>query len=242
MKRIFFIILAAVFLASCSQEDTVSSGKGTLILRLSRENVPQVASSTRAVSPSLSLQILRPDGSVYQEYPAGSVPDKVTLEAGVVYTIKAFTSNQQTWQTANDGRGEACYYGETTASAGVDQVTVCSYQVPMTNYAVSFSLPEYFDMLFTSYSFALHTEERDVTLTQADVKAYFSVDDQGFTYQLQATNNDGKTSRHGTVDYSEVSAGKLYNVKYSYASDYNTGGIDIDITDNTEHEDVDIEI
>lgn len=241
MKRIAFIISAIILMTSCTQEDTVNSGKGTLILDISRENVPQVA-GTRAISSTLAIQILCPDGSIYQEYPAGSVPNKITLDAGVLYTVKAFTPNQQTWQTANNGLGEACYYGETTVSAGVDEVTVCSYRVPMTNYAVTFTLPEYFDQLFTAYGLSLHTQGRDVTLQQAETKAYFTVDDQGFSYQLQATNNDGKTSRHSVVEYPEVAVGKLYNIRYIYVTDFNSGGIDIDITDNTEKEDVDITI
>lgn len=241
MKRTGITILAAALLASCAQEDIARSGKGTLLLDLSRKNVPQAA-HTRAVSSELAIQILTPDGSVYKEYAAGAAPDKVQLDANVVYTVKAYTPNQETWQTANDGRGEACYYGETTVTAIEDEVVYCKYQVPMANYAVTFTLPDHFDQLFTSYSFTLHTTDRDVTLRQAGTKAYFPVDGQGFTYQLQATNTDGKTSRHSEIDFPEVAVGKLYNIMYSYASDYNTGGIDIDITDNTEHEDVDIEI
>lgn len=241
MKRIISIISAFILLVSCSQEDVLHSGKATLILDVSRENVPQ-ASVTRAVSSVLAIQILTPDGSVYQEYQAGSVPDKVILDAGVVYTIRAFSPNQGIWQNANDGRGEACYYGETSVTAVEDEVVYCRYKVPMTNYAVTFTLPELFDQLFSTYSLSLQTVERNVVLTQAETKAYFSVDDKGFTYQLQATNNDGKTSRHSEIEYPEVAAGKLYNIKYVYASDFNTGGIDIDIEDNTEHEDVDIEI
>lgn len=241
MKRLILFILTGLLLASCSQEEVVHTGKCTVILELSRGNVPQVA-NTRAVSPELALQILKPDGTIYLEYAAGSVPAKVTLDAGVLYTIRAFSPNQQSWQTANDGRGEACYYGETTISAQEDEVALCSYQVPMTNYAVSFTLPDLFDLLFTTYSFTLHTEDRDVVLSEAGSKAYFTPDTKGFTYQLQATNNDGKTSRHSEVEFPEVTAGKLYNIKYVYASDFNTGGIDIDITDDTEHENVDIEI
>lgn len=241
MKRIVFIISAIFLLISCSQEDMLHSGKATLVLDVSRGNIPQ-ASVTRAVSPVLAIQILTPDGTVYQEYQAGMVPDKITLDAGVVYTVKAFSPNQETWQNANEGRGEACYYGETSVTAVEDEVVYCRYQVPMTNYAITFTLPELFDNLFSSYSLNLHTVERDVTLTLTETKAYFSVDDKGFTYQLQATNNDGKTSRHSEIEYPEVVAGKLYNIKYVYASDFNTGGIDIDIEDNTEHEDVDIEI
>ena len=241
MKRLIYFILSGILLTSCSQEAVEHTGKCTVILDISRINAPQVA-NTRAVSSELAIQIIKPDGTVYLEYAAGSVPGKVTLDAGVLYTIRAFSPNQESWQSANEGRGEACYYGETTISAQEDEVALCSYQVPMTNYAVTFTLPNLFDLLFTSYTFTLHTESRDVVLSETGVKAYFSPDAKGFTYQLQATNNDGKTSRHSVVEYPEVNAGKLYNIKYVYASDFNTGGIDIDITDDTEHEDVDIEI
>ena len=61
-------------------------------------------------------------------------------------------------------------------------------------------------------------------------------------WEPTATNNDNKTSSHSAIEYPDVEAGKLYNIKYVYGSDINQGGIDIEITDDEEHEDVDIEI
>lgn len=232
MKRTGITILAAALLASCAQEDIARSGKGTLVLDLSRKNVPQAA-HTRAVSSELAIQILTPDGSVYKEYAAGAAPDKVQLDANVVYTVKAYTPNQETWQTANDGRGEACYYGETTVTAIEDEVVYCKYQVPMANYAVTFTLPDHFDQLFTSYSLTLHTTDRDVTLRQAGTKAYFPVDGQGFTYQLQATNTDGAEFSSPTGTCTDVQNGRMYRVNYSYDFGRPSSSASIDISDET---------
>lgn len=220
MKSKIAIILSSIILMSCGQEEEVKhSGKCTLVLDLSHENVPQIA-ITRGAGQELAIQILRPDGSVYLDYASGTVPDKVTLDAGVVYTIKAFSPNQETWHTANDGIGEACYYGETSVSAGEDEVVYCRYQVPMTNYAVTFTLPELFDQLFTSYSLTIHTQNRDVTLHQADIEAYFPVDNQGFTYRLQATNTDGMTYSSTPATYTDIQNGRIYQLCYGY--DYST--------------------
>lgn len=242
MKRLFLhtvMMMATLWLASCSGVEEIPSvgGTGTVVLSLVRGNVPQVA--TRAIDSDLALDIVRSDGSVYRQYAAGEVPDKMEVEAGVTYTLRIYTDNQTTWQTAADGAGEACYYGETNVIVGEDETVYCTYRVPMTNYAVTLTLPELFDELFSSYTFTVSGSGRDVSLREGQ-KAYFSLRDDGFTYQLQATNTDGRTSRHAAIEYPEVAAGKLYNIRYMYATDFNSGGIDIDITDNTEHEDVDI--
>ena len=110
----------------------------------------------------------------------------------------------------------------------------------MTNYAVTLTLPDLFNTLFKSYTFSLSSGNRNVSIQEGE-KAYFAVPD-AFTYKLTATNNDDKTNSHSTIEYPDVEAGKLYNIKYVYGATVNTGGIDIDITDNTEHEDIDINI
>lgn len=245
MKRsihyIIYMLLQAVLLASCSQQELPARDgtTGTLCLSLSRQGVPQVA--TRAVDSDLALTLTRQDGSVYKTFPAGAVPSSIQVEAGVKYTLCAYTDNQDTWQTANSGKGEACYSGETTVTVGEDETVYCTYRVPMLNYAVTLTLPEFFDALFTSYTFSLASQGRETVYVRQGEKAYFAVD-AGFTYRLTATNNDNKTSSHSAIEYPDVEAGKLYNVKYVYGSDINQGGIDIEITDDEEHEDVDIEI
>lgn len=235
------MLLQAVLLASCSQQELPARDgtTGTLCLSLSRQGVPQVA--TRAVDSDLALTLTRQDGSVYKTFPAGAVPSSIQVEAGVKYTLCAYTDNQDTWQTANSGKGEACYSGETTVTVGEDETVYCTYRVPMLNYAVTLTLPEFFDALFTSYTFSLASQGRETVYVMQGEKAYFAVD-AGFTYRLTATNNDNKTSSHSAIEYPDVEAGKLYNVKYVYGSDINQGGIDIEITDDEEHEDVDIEI
>lgn len=245
MKRIIpyiiYIVLLTISLASCSQQELPAreGAMGTLCLSLSRQGVPQIA--TRAVDSDLALTLTRGDGSVYKAFPAGGVPASIQVEAGVTYTLCAYTDNQDTWQTANSGKGEACYWGETTVSVGEDETVYCTYRVPMLNYAVTLTLPELFDALFTSYTFSLASQGRETVSIREGEKAYFAVD-AGFTYRLTATNNDNKTSSHSAIEYPDVEAGKLYNIKYVYGSDINQGGIDIEITDDEEHEDVDIEI
>lgn len=235
-------MVAALSLASCTQEEfrEPTIGKGTLVLNVGTGQSPRVV--TRAVDSDLVLELYKSDGTLYRHYDAGTAPDKIELEAGEVYTVKAYTDNQETWQTDNDGAGAACFYGDTTVSVSEDETVYCTYKVPMTNYAVTFSLPDKFDQLFTSKTFTVKSGSRTVELTQEGTKAYFSVDAEGFKYQLQATNTDGKTSRHSLIDYPDVEAGKRYNVKYIYSTDLSTGGIEIDITDNMEHEDEDIEV
>lgn len=243
MKQLYILCALTcgiVSFASCTSDidDDGMPAHGNLELTLSRGPLPCVLQ--RSVAEGLAVQLVRPDQSVYCEYPAGAVPDRIQLEAGVTYTLRAFSENQSSWQVANAGKGEACYYGTTTVSVGADEVVKVNYAVPMTNYAVTLSLPELFSTLFKSYTFALTSGSRNVTLREGE-KAYFEVP-QSFNYRLTATNTDDKTSQHGFLEVSDVQAGKLYNVRYLYATSATTGGIDIEITDNTEHEDVDIKI
>lgn len=243
MKHLLYILCALacgiMTFASCSSDiDEGLTSYATLELSLSRGPLPCIAQ--RSVAEGLAVQLVNPDGTIYREYAAGAVPDKITLVADVAYTLRAYSENQTTWQTANDGKGEACYFGTTTVSAGADEVKRLTYAVPMTNYAVTLTLPELFDELFKSYTFALSSAGRNVTIREGE-KAYFAVPDP-FSYRLTATNTDDKTSQHSLLEVSDVVAGKLYNIHYLYATSASSGGIDIEITDNSEHEDVDIKI
>lgn len=239
MKHIVFFILSILCLTACQNNELEpKTGKGEVILTMSRG--PRPAVSTRAVAEGLAVDIIAPDNTVTKHFDAGSVPRKIVLDANVEYKIQVYSDNQNTWQSANGGKGEACYWGETTVSVGADETAYVTYAVPMSNYAVTMTLPEMFSDLFKSYTFSLSSSDRNVTLREGE-KTYFAVPD-AFTYQLSATNLDNKYSSHTAIEYPEVEAGKLYNIKYVYGTTINTGGIDIEITDNTEHEDINIGI
>lgn len=242
MKHLIYILFAyaCVVFAACQSEEIIDQAERTATLDLTLFRGPLPSIAQRSVAEGLAVQLVNPDGTIYREYAAGAVPDKITLVADVTYTLRAYTENQTTWQTANGGRGEACYYGTTTVSAGADEVKRLTYAVPMTNYAVTVTLPESFGDLFKSYTFALSSTGRNVTIREGE-KAYFTVPEP-FSYRLMATNTDDKTSQHSLLEVSDVAAGKLYNIHYLYATSASSGGIDIEITDNTEHEDIDIKI
>ena len=243
MNKIIYLSLSVItmVLASCTQQQEPyerTNGTGTVVLNLSTTPRPKV--STRAVDNDLNVEFIHPDGSIYQQFSAGQdIPQKLTLEAGIIYTVRAYTPNQDTWQDANGGLGEGCYYGETSVTVGQDQVAYLNYIVPMTNCAVTFTLPDLFDILVKRYSFTVEYGSKTITISTQGTKAYIPASAEGFKYKLQATNNDEKTSSHATLEYPDTQRGKLYNIKYVYAGDFNSGNIDMDITDNEEHEDID---
>ena len=219
MKK--FLLLLPVVLClfcACSQDedDAMGSGRATLALDVVRGNVPQIAS--RAVDAGLAVKMLYSDGTVYKAFTAGNVPSKIDLEPGVTYTVVAYTDNQDNWATANNGRGEACYYAETEVCAGEDETAYCTLQVPMTNYAVALSLHELFPSLFPSYTFTLTSGSRTLQLHEGE-KAYFSTEDGGFSYALQTTNLDGETFSHEVRRVSDVQHGMLYKVCYGFSAD-----------------------
>ena len=87
-------------------------------------------------------------------YPSGNIPNKIVLEPGI-FTVCAYSENQSTWHTANEGKGEACYFASQQVEMRFEHHTRIVMSVPMINYAVGVELPELFENLFSSYRFTL---------------------------------------------------------------------------------------
>lgn len=240
MKRnIIYILLFLFALTSCTSEQDAPSSKDTATLSL--EGLTRAGvTSPLAIDSDLAVIIYNSVGEVYSRYSAGNIPNKIVLQPGV-FTLEVYTENQDTWHTANDGRGEACYYGTTEVEMEYDAVTYVNMQVPMVNYAVTLTLPYLFTELFKSYSLNLSCASRSFGIQQGE-KAYFAAADGGFTYKLEATNNDNVSHSSSAINYKKVENGKLYNLTYYYGTDANSGGLDIEITDNMETEDDNVEL
>ena len=69
---------------------------------------------------------------------------------------------------------------------------------------------------------------------------YFDAEEGGFTYQLTATNTDQITHHTSAINYKKVEKGKCYQMTYYYGTDDNSGGLDIEIKDNMEDEDIEV--
>ena len=238
MKRtLLYIQLILLALTSCQSEIPVPE-QGDCYLELNLSRVGVAKRQTRAIDNDLALKILDNKGDVYIQYRAGSVPNKLVLSPGI-FTVIAYTENQESWSKANEGRGEACYYGSCQVVMEFDQTTYANLQVPMTNYAVSLDLPEYFHDFFPWYTFSLKSGFRKTTIKEGE-KAYFDAEEGGFTYQLTATNTDQITHHTTPITYKKVESGKLYQMTYYYGTDDNSGGLDIEIKDNMEDEDIEV--
>ncbi len=233
---IIYIIAAllSVLTSGCSNQDDalLPQGSGTLSLQLHRVGC---VAETRAVSNELAVTIVGAEGPV-ATYAPGQVPDRIKLEPGS-YELFAYTDNQETWEQDNEGRGSACHWGTTAFTITYDNVTYVNMQVPMTNYAVAFSLPPLFEQLFVSHSLKLSCGGRTTSIRQGE-KAYFDPAKGGFSYMLTATNNDQVTHSTATVMHREVESGKCYTLAYYYDTESNSGGIDIEIKDDMDAEDV----
>lgn len=238
MKRLLYIILGIVLLTACQQDELPTKGQGSAVLELDLLRAGRPTMTTRAVDADLAVAIYKQGGIPYVQYAAGEVPKKIVLEPGI-FKVIAYTENQDTWQTANGGKGAACYYAETSVEMENDMVVRLALEVPMTNYAVGLELPEHFTELFRSYTFTLRSGSRTTAIQQGE-KAYFDVADGGFSYALRATNTDGKTNSHSAIDFPDVEAGKLFTLRYSYDSDATSGGVDIVITDDMETDDTNV--
>lgn len=240
MKHFIWITLSTILIAGCQQETLpkLSNGECILELQVSHSNKP--VSMTRAVDSDLAVKILDAEGKLYKIYSPGTVPTKIVLEPGT-FEILAYTDNQDTWTQANGGKGEPCYYTSKQIKMEYDEIKRISISVPMVNYGVSLKLPEHFYYLFPSHSFNLTSGNRSVA-TQENEMAFFTPDEVGFAYALQATNTDGVTHSHSAIQFTGVESGKHYVVRYGYALDANSGNVDIEIYDDMQMEDTDVEI
>lgn len=245
MKKILYILIAILSLTACQNNELTPEAKtGTLDLTLYAGPRPTIKSRA-GVDDGLAIRITRKDGKYFVDgrehidYLAGSVPKVIVLEEGT-FCIHVYSPNQDTWRTDNSGKGSACFVGDTEVTIANDSISYCIYEVPMINYAVTLTLPELFHDLFTAYTFTVSSGNRAVSLREGE-KAYFSPNDAGFTYQLSATNIDGDQHTASAIFFSDVTRGKLYNLRYSFASGSTSGGIDIIISDNTITEDTNIE-
>jgi hypothetical protein len=234
---LIYIYIVLLALASCTNApEPAPKGNGTLSFASLTRNG---ANAAEGIDQDLAIRVLDGNGDVFVEYRAGEIPRKIVLEEGK-FTIQAYTENQDTWHTENNGQGAPCYFGSLEVDVEYDYVTTVSMEVPIVNYAVTLTLPDLFEDLFKSYTFALSSGTRTVNIKEGE-KAYFSVADGGFTYKLSATNTDNVSHSTTPITYRNVEAGKLYNMTYYYGTDANSGDLDIEITDDMETEDVPVE-
>ena len=239
MKRTLYTILSILALVACQQSEHLQQG-GECILELEVARAGKPSVTSRAVDADLAVTILDANGEEYLYYPAGAIPKKIVLEPGE-FTVCAHTDNQTTWHTANGGKGEPCYFASQQVEMEYDYRTRITMSVPMTNYAVGVGLPEFFDDLFNSHQFILKSGSREVAIQEGE-KAYFDLSDGGFYYALSATNTDGVSHTHSPVWFFDVQGGKHYLLRYHYASNANSGSVDIEITDDMGTDDTYIDL
>lgn len=228
MKRILYILLGVFTFTACQQNESPNHEDCVLELTIARDGVPVIA--TRAIDSDLAITILDDKGQEYLSYSAGEVPDKIVLNPGL-FAIRAYTDNQATWHTANNGKGEGCYYASQLVQMEADHTTRLTLSVPMTNYAVGVEFPDLFDDLFTSYQLTIKSGSREVIIRNGE-KAYFSVADGGFTYTLSVTNIDGSSYERPPTQVTNVENGKCYLLKYNYGFDTEPNAISVEIAND----------
>ena len=212
MKRTLYILLGFFSLTACQQQTLLDQAECVLELSVSRVDAPMVA--TRSVDSDLAITILDDKGKEYLHYPAGEAPGKIVLKPGL-FTVRAYTDNQNTWHTANGGKGAGCYYATQLVQMEADRATRLTMDIPMTNYAVGVELPELFDEMFASYQLTLKSGNREVGIQEGE-RAYFSLADGGFTHALSVTNTDGVTHSYAPRTFTDVQSGKCFLLSYSY--------------------------
>lgn len=212
MKRMLYAIMGLLTFTSCQQYDFPEQEECVLELDIARAHVPVVA--TRAIDTDLAITILDATGKVYKRIATGEVSNEIPMRAGT-FTLCVHTDNLTTWHEANEGRGEACYYASAEVTMQRGERGYLSMSVPMINYAVGLELPELFNELFTSHWLTLKSGSREVVIREGE-KAYFDVEDGGFTHALSVVNLDGATHAYAPKSFGNVLSGKYYLLTYSY--------------------------
>lgn len=222
---LFTLSLLTLLLIACNDDELsgVSKGEGVLIVNdLSRQTVATNVFPTRSnVDPDLAFEILGSDGNVYRgyQYTAGAtLPDKFALIPGD-YTLHAYTENQASWANDNEGRGSAVHEVSQAFAVQADWVTYVNVEVPLTNYGVTYTVPEGFASWFPTCTFTVSGDGRTCSLT-TDQTAYFDpANDAGFTFTIHLVNADGEVYDIEPQNYQNPRAGVVYNVNLSFASD-----------------------
>lgn len=248
MKRILYIFILLSFFAACSNEEQldVLRNEGTLVLNdLSRQQVVKAKVQSRnVVDPDLAVEILASDGNVYRgyEYSAGAtLPDKFSLIPGN-YTIHAYTENDTTWTTENDGRGSAVYEIRQDFNIQKDWVTYLDVKVPMTNYGVTYSVPKGFSNWFPTCEFSVSGDGRTCPLTSGQAAFFDPANTDGFRFTLHLVNKDGEVYNLEPQTYKNPKAGLIYNVTYTFASDDDPTKLKIGISYDDTYEEIVSEI
>lgn len=244
MRRLLHIFLLLPFLVACSDEASlvVREGEGVLVINdISRKESGRAVVTTRnAVDPDLAVEILASDGNVYRgyEYAAGAtLPEKFSLVPGT-YTLHAFSENQTTWTSDNEGRGSAVYEASQDFTVQADWVTYVDLAVPMKNYGVSYTLPEGFATWFPTCTFTITGDGRTCTLTPAQVVYYDPANVDGFTFSVHLVNADGEVYDIEPQHYQNPKAGIMYNINLAFASDDDPTKLKIGISYDDTYEEI----
>lgn len=217
MKKLFSIFLLILTLVSCTQTEDVQPAMGTVSLESLSKQAENPELVTRTVDDDLQVDVLDNGGAVLHHYDEGQAQDglnELMLEAGT-YTLRAYTANYQTTYSGTE-RGEAKYYAETAFQVQAGRHIRLGLQVPMTNFAVSFVLPDEAAALFHDIRFTLTQGTRSLEISTGET-AYFDPEpDTDLDYELEVTNADEEVCQQSKyLKSADQRPGTHYTITYA---------------------------
>lgn len=217
MKQFLYILSFLFFATSCNTDINQAAGVGKGMLALQEVSVmyPNQETIGRGIDNDLAIQVLKADNTPVtgMTYAAGSqIPNKLELNAGN-YKLFAYTENQTSWRDDNNGLGVAVFALTEPFTIEEDWVTYLNLKVPMLNYGVSIQMPDNINEWFSDYTLTVEEGNRSVPI-KAYETAYF--DNESLQIVLSATNIEGEHYELPARTISNLEAGKLYNITYSF--------------------------
>lgn len=215
----YLCALCMTFLSACSDDNDspLSGTEGILDLSgIQARPAAEVSVHTRAIDEQLKVDIYDAGGTLLHSFEPGESNRRLQMEVGQ-YRLEAYTLNYHT-EYAPTEKGAPKYYGEQAFSIEADKVNVVTLNVPMTNMAVSYTLPQDFDTWFDTYTFTLSDEAGTRSIQPAPGEVwYYDATAASLSYKLEATNTDGEPfASQGTI--TPTVAGTHYTVEYTFAA------------------------
>ena len=216
MKRYIIYVVSILVLSACRSDIPADNGIGTLCISNLLPASIDVVQTKSTSNTDFALEIWK-DDQMIKSYAANDDTKfkKIILDEGT-YLLKVFSENiNETWNDVQLGNPK--YYKEEEVTIVNEHTTYVTIKVPVVNLGVCYLLSDEVKSLLSNYAFTAIVSGRSVTIGENET-AWFDMPVSGtadLSVSFTAQNSDSEWFTQANV-YSDLSAGHLYQVTYSW--------------------------